>query len=288
MAPVDTLGPQMIREPAVAGQFYPADSDHLRAVVERYLRLGAAGPGETSPRSVLALVVPHAGYVYSGLVAGAVYAVASLPERLVILCPNHTGRGEPVGLMREGVWRTPLGDARVDGRLADQIMEACPLVAIDEVSHEREHALEVQIPFLQAKLGPALSFVPICVGTHRLDDLTALGKGIARAIQAGQSEGKRGAAIIISTDMSHYIPADLAREKDMMAIGKIKSLDPEGLHRVVHEQEISMCGVAPAVAGLTAARILGSREARLVAYANSGDTSGDFGAVVGYAGLTIS
>jgi len=275
----------MIREPAVAGQFYPAEPEALRADVERCLEAGAAGPGRPTPSSIVALVVPHAGYVYSGRVAGAVYAVSRLPDRLVLLGPNHTGRGAAVGVAPAGSWRTPLGPATVDEKLTARIMmETCPMAEIDAFSHEREHALEVQIPFLQVKVGPRLSFAAVCVGTHDAGSLVALGRGVASAILA---EGG-SAGIVVSTDMSHYIPAVEARALDMLAIERMLRLDVEGLDRVVRDKRITMCGIAPAVAGLAAARDLGAGSARLVAYANSGDVNGDYTAVVGYAGLTVS
>lgn len=271
----------MLREPAVAGQFYPADPAALREDIEQFLRLGAPAPADTPLQNIIALIVPHAGYVYSGKVAGAVYAAVELPRKLVILCPNHTGDGRPIAVMNRGAWRTPLGDAPIDEPLADRLLEGCRLAEIDHRAHQREHSLEVQIPFLQAKLGE-FSFVPVSVGTHRLDDLTRLGHDLAAAL------AEVPAAIVISSDMSHYIQADEARSRDTMAIERITSIDPPGLHRVVHTHDISMCGVAPAVAGLTAAKDAGARSARLIAYANSGDTSGDYESVVAYAGLTIS
>jgi len=273
----------MIRQPAVAGQFYPSDPGALLREVESHLRGGARSLGDARPEAVIALVAPHAGYVYSGPVAGAVYAASELPRHLIILCPNHTGQGRPVAVMNRGEWRTPLGPVPVDDSLADALLEDCDVAEVDHRAHLQEHAIEVQLPFLQVRLGE-FSFVPVCVGTARLDTLRRLGEGMGRTA-AGRDEP---VAFIISSDMSHYIPADRAREKDMMAVERILALDPEGLHRVVEERDISMCGYAPAVAGLTASIARGARRARLIAYANSGDASGDFDRVVGYAGLAIS
>ncbi len=271
----------MIREPVFAGQFYPDDPTRLRAEVARCL---ASGTGmKEAAREAVAAVVPHAAYMYSGRIAGAVYATALLPERLVILCPNHTGRGEPVAIMSRGGWRTPLGIAPIDETLADRILSRCPMATVDDQAHAREHSLEVQLPFLQA-IRREPRFVPICVGTTSLPDLVALGRGIAAAIAApGEPAG-----IIISSDMSHYLPADAARAQDMAALERIEAMDPEGLHRVVGERAISMCGIAPAVAGLVAAKSGGASGARLIAYGSSGDANGDFDSVVAYAGLVIS
>ncbi len=271
----------MIRQPVFAGQFYPANPTDLRVEVERML--GAAAVPPPTGRPALALIAPHAGYVYSGRVAGATYAAAELPHTLVILCPNHTGRGSSLAVMNEGSWETPLGRVPIDGTLADRILEEVAEASVDALAHLREHSLEVQLPFLQVKLGE-FSMVPICVGTQRLDLLIEVGHGVGRALARHASP----AAIVVSSDMSHYIPAEEARMKDMMAIERITALDPEGLHRVVREHDISMCGYAPAVAGLTAAVDRGATTACLVDYANSGEASGDETRVVGYAGLTVS
>ena len=276
----------MIRQPAVAGHFYPADPEKLRTDIEMYLRdttTQSGLPGPAGPSSASALLVPHAGYIYSGRVAGAAYASARLPRALLILCPNHTGAGRAIAVMNRGTWMTPLGAAAVDEDLADRVLQCCGTAEVDFTAHRDEHSLEVQIPFLQVLLGE-FTFVPICVGTGRLSALLALGNGLCTALRGW----RESVGVIISSDMSHYIPAEKARVKDMAAIEMMVSLDPEGLHRVVQEQEISMCGFAPAVAGLAAVKEAGSREGRLIAYGNSGDASGDYGRVVAYAGLAFS
>lgn len=268
-----------VREPAVAGTFYPSDPVSLRADVERYV-----GPaGGPDPQPARAVVAPHAGYIYSGPVAGAVYAAASLPRDLIVMCPNHTGMGQPIAVMSRGHWRTPLGLAAIHEDLADRILACCDLATVDGEAHRREHSLEVQLPFLQVRM-ERFTFVPICVGTGSLPALTRLGEGLARAVaSAGGPVG-----FVLSSDMSHYIPAESARALDTMAIERIVAMDPEGLHQVVEREDISMCGVAPVVAGLIAARAGGAASGRLVAYGNSGTTSGDYDRVVGYAGLTVS
>ncbi len=270
----------MIRQPAVAGQFYSADPAKLRTDIELYLREAAPLAG---PASASALLVPHAGYIYSGRVAGAAYASTKLPRALLILCPNHTGEGRTIAVMNRGTWMTPLGAAAVDEDLADRVVECCRAAEVDSTAHRDEHSLEVQIPFLQVLLGE-FTFVPICVGTGRLSVLLELGSGLSVALRGW----RESVGVIISSDMSHYIPAEKARAKDKAAIDMMVALDPEGLHRVVREQEISMCGFAPAVAGLAAIKEAGSRAGRLVAYGNSGDASGDFTRVVAYAGLAFS
>lgn len=269
----------MLREPAVAGQFYPGDPLTLRAEVGRCL--AAAPPGHAG--AAVAMLVPHAGYVYSGAVAGATFASVTLPRVLVILCPNHTGLGSAIAVANRGAWRTPLGPAKIDEALAGHVLDTCVSARADDRAHLREHAAEVQLPFLQVMLGE-FSFVPICVGTGGLAGLTQLGNELGAAIASFHEP----VGIIISSDMSHYIPAPAARAQDMLAIEPILACDPEALFNTVREHDISMCGVSPAVAGLTAASRLGARQARLVAYANSGDASGDYDRVVGYAGLIIT
>lgn len=265
-----------VREPAVAGYFYPRSPEALRREVSGY----TARVGEKIP--ALACVVPHAGYMYSGHVAGAVYGRLQLPRRFVILCPNHTGYGRPLAVMTEGAWQTPLGQAQIDHALADSLRVACPLLEEDDAAHKGEHAIEVQLPFLQSAL-PEFTFVPIAVGTSRYEPLQTLGEAMAGVLR-GQSEK---VMLIASSDMNHYEPDDITRVKDRKAIDRILALDPRGLYDVVMQESISMCGFAPTVAALTAARLLGAKSAEVVKYATSADISGDRTAVVGYAGVVI-
>jgi hypothetical protein len=265
------------RKPYVAGHFYPGDPEVLRRDINAYL---ARHEGPSRPAR--GVVVPHAGYLYSGAVAGAVYAAADLPRRLVLIGPNHTGLGRPVAIMNRGAWITPLGAVRIDEALADLILDASNIIEIDDAAHLAEHSLEVQLPFLQVRL-QEFTFAPICVGTGRHADLATLAMAIATAVTAIREP----VGIVISTDMTHYEPAEVAKAKDLRAIGRMELLDGEGLHRVVREAEISMCGYAPATAGLLALRRLGATRAEVVRYGNSGETSGNFQEVVGYAGLLI-
>jgi MEMO1 family protein len=269
--------PLAIREPAVAGRFYPGDAEKLRAEIRDYTRATA----EEKLRAI-GCVVPHAGYVYSGHVAGAVYERLELPRRYVILCPNHTGAGHPLAMMAEGAWRTPLGDAPIDSELAKQLLAAFPLLGEDDQAHRAEHALEVQLPFLQT-LVPDFRFVPIVVGTGRLEVLSALGESIAKVLQPGSER----VMVIASSDMNHYESDSATRVKDRFAIDRLLALDPKGLWEVVRERNISMCGYGPAVAMLTAARRMGATRAELIKYATSGDVSGDRDMVVGYAGVAV-
>ena len=269
----------MIRKAAVAGQFYPANPETLRSDLIA-LTLGKSPP--EGPRGV-ALMVPHAGYMYSGRVAGETYTAARLAKRAVILCPNHTGLGEAIAVNDEGHWETPLGRILIDVPLARAVLAGCREARVDWGAHSREHSLEVQLPFLQHLLGDP-TIVPICVGTQNLRALLDLGRAVASAVVQDGGD----VMLIISSDMSHYVPATVARKQDHKAFERVVALDPEGLHRVVLEEEISMCGMAPAVAGLEAARRLGAGQARLVAYSHSGETTGDSRSVVGYAGVVVT
>jgi MEMO1 family protein len=267
-----------VRRPAVAGRFYPAKPEVLAQELDQYLTADAPGKIETA----LGCIVPHAGYIYSGQVAGAVFQ--RLPERAtyLILCPNHTGRGAPLAIMSKGEWLTPLGAAPIDASLAQSLHQACHLLMEDAKAHEDEHAIEVELPFLQRQVGN-FSFVPIAIGVSRYAALEALGHGIAQALK----NSANSVLIVASSDMNHYEPDDVTRIKDHKAIDQILALEPAGLYDVIRKEDISMCGYGPAVAMLTAAKDLGATRAELVRYATSADTSGDRSAVVGYAGIVI-
>ena len=265
-----------LRHPAVAGRFYPRDPEDLRAEVQSYL----SPPGETV--SPLGCVVPHAGYVYSGHVAGAVYARLDLPRRCILICPNHTGMGHPLAIMSIGAWETPLGRMPIDEPLAAALKERFPLLGEDAEAHRAEHGAEVQLPFLQTK-NPESTFVPIALGTSRYEVLQALGLVIADVVKALAEP----VLLIASSDMNHYENDTVTRVKDHKAIERILVMDAKGLYDVVMNEDISMCGFGPTVVMLTAARRLGAIGTELVRYATSGDISGDRDRVVGYAGIIV-
>lgn len=271
----------VVRPPAVAGRFYPGNAQRLRAEVEAYTA-APSGAGPESEIDALGCVVPHAGYMYSGYVAGAVYRRLALPRRYVILCPNHTGFGEPLAIMSQGAWHTPLGNADIDEELATELKQHMPLLSEDDQAHRSEHALEVQLPFLQV-LAPGFRFVPITVGTSNFEALSALGIVIGNALNMLREP----ILVIASSDMNHYESDSVTRVKDHRAIEQLLALDPRGLYDVVREGDISMCGYGPAVVMLTAARKLGATKAELIRYATSGDVSGDKEMVVGYAGVAM-
>lgn len=265
-----------LRPPAVAGRFYPGDPDTLLRDVRSYT---ATGEHKLPARGC---VVPHAGYMYSGHVAGAVFAELRLPKRFIILCPNHTGLGEPLAIFSHGAWRTPLGEVSVDEELAAALKQNCEWLTDDSEAHRTEHALEVQLPFLQA-LVKDFTFVPIAVGVGQFAVLASLGEAIAKALQGRERE----ALIVASSDMNHYEPDSITREKDAKAIEPILALDARGLYRVVKTEPVSMCGYGPTVAMLTASVALGASSAQLIKYATSADMSGDREFCVGYAGIAV-
>jgi len=272
-----------VRAPAVAGQFYPGKAQVLEQEVDAYTRGSEATGAAAEKIRALGCVVPHAGYMYSGHVAGVVYGRLLLPKRFIILCPNHTGMGDPLAIMSEGRWLTPLGEARIDGELAAALKHHFKLLSEDASAHLKEHAIEVQLPFLQ-RLQPEFSFVPIVIGTSRLEVLQALGKIIAEAV----AQTSDRVLVIASSDMNHYESDQVTRLKDGKALDRILHLDPSGLYEVVTQNNITMCGFGPAVAMLTASKQLGATQAELIKYATSGDVSGDRDMVVGYAGVAVS
>jgi AmmeMemoRadiSam system protein B len=266
----------MIRPPSVAGHFYTDDPAELRSEIRSYL----AHP--EIPLDAKGVIAPHAGYIYSGSVAGVAYGSVRLPRRILVLGPNHTGRGVPLSLYPEGNWSTPLGTVPIDRELNRLLQAECPGLAADTSAHAREHSVEVQIPFLQTAVS-AFEFSAICVGTADFGILQSLGQGMARAIRSAGDP----VLIVCSSDMNHFEPADVADRKDHLAIEKILSLDARGLYETVIEHDISMCGFAPAVATIVACTDLGATEGRLLRYTNSGEVSGDYESVVAYAAMAI-
>jgi len=263
--------------PAVSGQFYPGSASGLSRALLELTREGK----ERMP--AIGVVAPHAGYVYSGAVAGEVFSSVRVPARAVLFCPNHTGIGEDAAIISHGSWRMPWGDVQVDEELGARLEAACPLLREDASAHSREHAIEVQLPFLH-RFRPDVRIVPVALGRLSLEDCRNLGEGVADAI-AGDADRP---LLVASSDMSHYVPDAVARKKDKLAIDRMLALDPEGLYATVRTERISMCGVLPATVVLFAVRRLGATSARLIRYATSGDVSGDFDRVVGYAGLAFS
>jgi MEMO1 family protein len=263
-----------IRHPAVAGRFYPLDRESLLGEVGAFLSTGAAS------KPALGCVVPHAGYIYSGAVAGMVYASIDVPRRCLVLCPNHTGKGRPLAIMSAGAWETPLGPVPIDAPLADVLRKQFPLLTEDSEAHRSEHAIEVQLPFLLRR-NPQITFVPIALGIGQFEVLEQLGNAVVDVLKP-QTEP---VLIVASSDMNHYENDRITREKDHKAIEQMLKMDARGLFEVVMREQISMCGFGPTVVMLTAAKRLGARSVELIEYATSGDVSGDRETVVGYAGV---
>jgi AmmeMemoRadiSam system protein B len=268
----------MLRLPAVAGRFYPSNPAELTALVRKYTKVES----QTRPVRVSACLVPHAGYIFSGHVAGAVFARIILPKRILILGVRHYPRGEPLAILSSGAWHTPLGDAPIDAALAAALLRACPLLREDSVAHSAEHSLEVQLPFLQV-LAPDFSFVPVALGTIRFEELVRVGEALARALETV----KEDVLLLTTSDLNHYEDDATTRVKDHKAIEHLQARDASGLYDTCRRENISMCGLGPAVAMLTALNALGVKNSELVKYATSADVSGDRDAVVGYAGMTF-
>ncbi len=290
----------MVRAPAVAGYFYQGSSEALRKQVEGFIVPGA------ERKRAIGVVSPHAGLIYSGPVAGALYSSIEIPDTIVLIGPNHTGLGAAVSLMAKGSWETPLGTVEIDETLAASILAKSSHIRDDSVAHLREHSLEVQLPFIQY-FKEKFTIVPIQMLDTRLNTCIEVGKAVGKAIaECGmriadcktkdkpESEIRNPKSaiskvlIVASSDMSHYERAATAKEKDSKAIHQILNLDPEGLYRTITDYGITMCGFGPAVSMLVAAKMLGASKAELVKYANSGDVSGDYDKVVGYAGIVVS
>lgn len=265
-----------LREPAVAGAFYPGTASALERELQQLVIVSE------ERHQLLACIAPHAGYVYSGGVAGELYGHLELPRRIVVLGPNHTGVGAKVAVAPHQRWRSPLGEQAVDVELAQLLVERYPDANFDENAHWREHSLEVQIPFLLARR-PDVEFVPVCLSHLGLEQCLDLGRALATLIdELGDEVG-----LVASSDMSHYVEDGQARLLDRMAIDAALARDPKSLYQTVHREGITMCGVVPATVAVEAANRLGAGNAHLVAYATSGDVSGDRSAVVGYAGICI-
>ncbi len=266
----------MSRAPAVAGQFYPGTKAGLQKEIEKYITRGGA------KIKAIGVVSPHAGYMYSGAVAGATLSSVELAGTCIVMGPNHTGMGKPFSIMTEGTWKLPSGDCEIDGKVAKAILSNSRYLEEDEDAHRSEHSVEVQIPFLQA-LKEGVKIVPMVLADAPLEVYRDIGKTMVASIRKfGQP-----ATIIASSDMTHYEPHDSAKQKDSKAIEAILALDEEGLVGAIRKYGISMCGYAPVCVMLAAAKELGAKNAKLIKYQTSGDASGDYDAVVGYGGIIV-
>lgn len=267
----------MIRRPVVAGQFYPQTEASLRKMLS-----GLIDPA-SEKQDAIGVIMPHAGYVYSGQVAGLTISKVELKKTVIILGTNHTGSGERFGIMTSGSWMTPLGEVKIDTEIACSILKEGSLLKEDTLAHLQEHSIEVEIPFLQY-LKNDIKIVPISVSPQaELSECQRLGEDIAN----GFKKIGRSGLFMASTDMTHYESEEIAREKDRLAIDAIMDMSEEKLFNVVKEKDISMCGLSAACGLISVCKNLGAKKAGLVKYQTSGDISGDYSSVVGYAGMII-
>ena len=279
--------PSAVRTPAVAGRFYPGRAEELLRDVRKFTSTDKTQV-EAGHIAAIGCIAPHAGYIYSGDIAGAVYSRLKIPELCVILCPNHTGKGVPLAIMASARWQTPLGEVAADADTGARLLRRFPALQEDSAAHRTEHAIEVQLPFLQV-LRPELKIVPIVIGTSDFDILRGLGEALADVIADSREEDQDVKVLIIaSSDMNHYESDAITRVKDHKAIERVLAMDARGLWEVAMDEDISMCGFGPTIVMLTAAKLLGANSATLVKYATSGDVSGDYESVVGYAGIIVA
>lgn len=267
----------MIRQPVVAGLFYPASAIELNRQLASFI----TAADQQQPAT--AVVLPHAGYVYSGDVAGAVISRIQVPPQVLLLGPNHHGRGEQMAVSAVDAWATPLGEVAVAADLRAHLLAEIPQLALDDRAHQQEHSLEVLLPFLQY-VQPQLEIVAVALKHPGLTQLCDLAAGIARALK----KWNQSVLLVASSDMNHFLPAAENTRLDALAIAAMTSFDPQRLYQVVAEQQISMCGVLAVVTLMEAARALGAHHCELVRYSHSGEKSGDNRRVVGYAGLLIA
>ncbi|HBO83676.1 MAG TPA: AmmeMemoRadiSam system protein B [Deltaproteobacteria bacterium] len=266
----------IVRKPSVVYQFYPGDPVTLEKTVKGMVE-------ETLKKEdAIAIIAPHAGYVYSGRVAGAIFSKVRIPDNIILLGPNHTGLGKSVAVFTSGEWEMPFGKMMVNSELSHILIEESVYFADDPIAHLKEHSLEVQLPFIH-HFNPAASIVPITIMHLDLRSCIEIGKAVARVIISYEKE----ILIVVSSDMNHYESHETTKKKDKKAIERITVLDYEGLLKTVLKDDISMCGVIPAAIAIIAARELGANGGKLIDYATSGETSGDFNHVVGYAGILI-
>jgi AmmeMemoRadiSam system protein B len=278
-----------VRRPTQAGAFYEGNAEALKTQIENCF-LQELGPkkrpevDKNGPREVIGLICPHAGYMFSGAVAANAYyelAQDGKPDVVVVLGPNHSGYGSGLALVNEGVWRTPLGDVEVDGETANQIVQEARLVDVDDLAHRFEHSIEVQLPFLQYLYGSEFKFVPICFQLQDLSSAVEVGRALVEVLAS------KNAVVIASSDMTHYEPQVDAEAKDLAALKAVEGMDEKIFYSVIEAQHVTACGYGPIAAVIVAAKGLGANEAKLLCYKSSGDVTGDYSSVVGYAAVSF-
>lgn len=263
----------MKRLPQVAGYFYPRDKEELIKYLEKFVKR------EKELIKAKGCISPHAGYIYSGPTAGKVYSCIKIPNKIILLGPNHHGLGYPSAIYSKGSWLTPLGESKIDERLAEKIFKNSKYLKEDLPAHTLEHSLEVQLPFLQY-LNPEVQIVPITVSDYSWNNLEDLANAIKNCIDDE-------ILVIASSDFSHYEPQEVAKEKDFYAIEAILNIDPWEFYERVKKRRISICGVGPIIILLLILNNLGIKNSKLVDYKTSGDITQEYNAVVGYAGIVF-
>lgn len=267
----------MIRQPAVAGSFYSRDAAQLKSDIEGFVIK------DCEKQTALGIVSPHAGYMYSGRVAGNLYSRIKIPDTVVILAPNHTGYGVPYSIWPGGSWRTPLGDVMVDEEVVNELVNVCNLIEKDQEAHLYEHAAEVQIPFIQY-FNPQSKIVAMVISSRNIAALKRIGENLSLVLR----KLRPNALVVASSDMTHREPQASANRKDQIAIDEVLALNEDDLYSKVHDMRITMCGIYPAVVMLVCSKDRGAKKADLVRYETSGDITGDYDQVVGYAGIMVS
>jgi len=268
-----------IRQAVVAGQFYPALAPEIKKLIGSFIE------GRDIKSNALACLLPHAGYIYSGKVAVQTLARINIKEKIILFGPNHTGRGANFSIMTAGVWVTPLGQINIDSRLAGDILKASEYLKDDFSAHDQEHSLEVELPILQY-FRKEFEIVPVAFMSEDLLALRKIGETVAGVIKRAGLQDK--VLLVASSDMTHYEPQKDAQAKDQLALKAILELDPDRLERAVRLYNITMCGFAPVIVMLSAAKLLGAKRAKLVRYQTSGDVTGEKDSVVGYAGIIVA
>ena len=279
----------LVRPPVVAGKFYDIDQTRLKKQIDSAIKKASENKLKAKP-GFNAAVVPHARYMYSGWVAALVYSMLDKrsPQNYIILGPNHTLAGSDYAIMKTGLWKTPLGGVTIHEDMANTLLSSCDLLENDVIPHQYDHSIEVQLPFLQHRVGTDFKFVPIAIKSEfandeLLDGCRILGKAIGDAIKSRKEEW----IVLASSDFSHYIQHKLAVDVDNYVIKSILSLNEKTFFDRVNEKNASVCGIGAIAAAIVAAKGLGSKRGRLLKYATSGDVTGDMSAVVGYASIIM-
>lgn len=269
---------EKIRQPQVAGQFYPSSRQELKNQIEAFI------DKQADKIDIIACMLPHAGYIYSGSVAAETVSRINIKNKVILLGPNHTGYGARYSIMPQGSWQTPLGEIKIDSHLAGEILNHSKYLESDNAAHTYEHSLEVELPFLQY-FKTDFEIVPIIFLSDEFEVLKKIGEEIANTIK--ERNIKDSTIIVASSDMTHYESQDQAEKKDKEAIQAILELNADKLIDRIRRLNISMCGYAPTITMISAAKLLGAKTAKLIKYQTSGDVTGDKSSVVGYAGIII-